>query len=178
MSNNDEPVAAPANESGSGERDQRPGDGERGVRSQLITLIGATVILLFVFVWGSVLISVWTYTPGDEGGVAPVGAAMVVAAGTLSTTVGTLTAGALGFTIADVKKDPDRQVTVVTIGKQLNAPTAWAVFAYLIVGVAVLITWLFREDVAPELVVTFGFSILGWLVGGAGAAFRDPSPQK
>lgn len=147
---------------------------KRAVRAQLITIIGAAVILAFVGVWGWVLILVWTQVPPPGSSTIALGNALVVTAGTLTTTVGTLTAGALGFTIADVKKKESLEVTVVNVGKQLSVPTAWAIVAYLLVGLAVLVTWIAREGVAPELIVTFGFSILGWLVGGAGAAFRDP----
>ena len=150
------------------------------IRAQLINLIGGTVVALFVIAWVWVLFLVWSGTP-PEGEPVALGAALVVAVGTLTTTVGTLTASTLGFTIADVKRDPNKDVTVVNVGSEIPLAAAVAIVAYLLVGVAVLATWIIKESVSPELVVTFGFSILGWLVGGASGAFSTttsaPNPS-
>lgn len=144
------------------------------LREQLITIIGAAVVAVFVAAWAWVLWLVWAQPPGADP--VTLGGALVATAGALSTTVATLTASALGFTIADVKNRDDVSLSVSTVGKELSKPAAAAILAYLIVGLAVLVTWVVRESVAPELVVTFGFSILGWLVGGASAAFGTKSP--
>jgi hypothetical protein len=36
----------------------------------------------------------------------------------------------------------------------------------------VFLTWLLKEQTAPELVIAFALSLLGWLIGAASVVFK------
>ena len=74
-------------------------------RKQLFNIIAAVFLALFVIVWGNVLIQVWVFVPEIPGTPPQLNGAVVCAAGALSTSLSSLTASALGFTIAEVRRE-------------------------------------------------------------------------
>lgn len=143
-------------------------------KEQLFGVIATILVLLFVGVWTAVVIM--TFRPPPDG----LPESVVITAGTLATTMATITSAALGFTVAEVKaKNAPRGKAPAVTFKEVSAEVGWPTFlatlAYVVVGVVVLITWMITDEGSPELVATFAFSVLGWLAGGAGVAFRSPS---
>ncbi len=75
------------------------------LRRQMFNIIAAVFLILFVLVWLAVLLRVGTWVP-VAGLTAPaLNGALVTAAGVMATSLGSLTASALGFTIAEVKRE-------------------------------------------------------------------------
>jgi hypothetical protein len=132
---------------------------------------------------------VWTFEPTDAASELVFGDGVIIVAGTLAATIGSLTSAALGFSIADVKssaragsaasaagEEAPTAMTAKEIGRAVGAGVASAVLAYLLVGVLVLVVYLLKEDVAPEFFSAFALSAVGWILGGGATALRSPSP--
>ncbi|MDN3496224.1 hypothetical protein QL996_09815 [Planococcus sp. APC 4015] len=158
-------------------------------KNQLVAIIGAVLVLVFVIVWGVLIWEVWRFTPTEEVPLPVFGEGAVLIAGLLATTIGSLTSASLGFSIAEVKANAQANatqsgagetpppVTAAAIGQAVGAGAAWAVIAYLAVGVAVLFVFLLREAVAPEFFSAFALSAVGWILGGGSVALRSTSPS-
>ncbi|MFD4420897.1 hypothetical protein ACFWN7_05270 [Agromyces sp. NPDC058484] len=147
--------------------------GANWLQKALFPIIAGVIILVFVGAWAAVLIQVWSFIPSEEAPAVVLGDGLVVAAGVLATTLGTQTASALGFAVAEVRAiKGDSGFSVVAVAQSLRIETYVAVFAYLAIGLAVFATWLFRESAAPELVNAFALSLLGWLIGASGVIFK------
>lgn len=158
-------------------------------KKQLIAIIGAALVLAFVAVWGVLLWEVWSFVPSKKGDLPGFGEGAVLIAGMLATTVGSLTAAALGFSIAEVKAEVQLkakeseagvappQVTAGAIGESVGPGVAFAVLAYLLVGLAVLFVYLVKEPVAPEFFSAFALSAVGWILGGGAVALRSTQPD-
>lgn len=157
-------------------------------KDQLVAIIGAALVAVFVAVWSVLLWQVWNFVPTDDTPELVFGDGTIIVAGTLATTVGSLTAAALGFSIADVKSaartssvasaagEAPTAMTAREIGRAVGTGVAWAVLAYLLVGVLVLLVYLLKEDVAPEFFSAYALSAVGWILGGGATALRSPSP--
>ena len=79
------------------------------LRQQLFNIIAFVFLCLFVAVWGSVLLRVGFWVPDGRTLAPPLNGALVTAAGVLATSLSSLTASALGFTIAEVRRDESEQ---------------------------------------------------------------------
>lgn len=102
--------------------------------------------------------------------------AVITTAGFLAATVGAGTASALGTTIQVALQHPGPySEKLAEVSK--NAPLLLAgVVTYFFVGVVVLVVWLLRAEVAPDVVKTFSLGVLGW-AGGAFASVFKPQPK-
>jgi hypothetical protein len=150
------------------------------IKNHIFDIIAVLILLVFVSVWIAVLAQVWAYPVGVAEGT-PISAvprlalssALVLAAGVLATTIGTQTAGALGFAVAEVASTSGTgAISAQAVAQKLPLWTYVGIAVYLLVGLVVFLTWLVKEQTAPELVIAFALSLLGWLIGAAGVAFR------
>jgi len=159
-------------------------------RKQLFNIIAAVFLALFVIVWGSVLIQVWVFVPEVPGTPPQLNGAVVCAAGALSTSLSSLTASALGFTIAEVRREEQgsgaaagkAQAGVFDAGgitTKLSGRVITALMVYLAIGLLVLGVWLAKGTASTDLIGAFSLSLLGWIIGAAGVVFQTekPSPE-
>lgn len=150
------------------------------IKNHIFDIIAVLILLVFVSVWIAVLAQVWAYPAGVAEGATTsavprlaLSSALVLAAGVLATTIGTQTAGALGFAVAEVASTSGTgAISAQAVAQKLPLWTYVGIAVYLLVGFAVFLTWLVKEQTAPELVIAFALSLLGWLIGAAGVAFR------
>jgi hypothetical protein len=153
------------------------------IKNHIFDIVAVLILLVFVSVWIAVLAQVWAYPPTDpalpagtpvpEAPRLALSSALVLAAGVLATTIGTQTAGALGFAVAEVASTSGTgAISAQAVAQKLPLWTYVGIAVYLLVGLAVFLTWLVKEQTAPELVIAFALSLLGWLIGAAGVAFR------
>jgi hypothetical protein len=150
------------------------------IKNHIFDIIAVLILLVFVSVWIAVLAQVWAYpagvAEGDTTSAVPrlaLSSALVLAAGVLATTIGTQTAGALGFAVAEVAATSGTgAISAQAVAQKLPLWTYVGIAVYLVVALAVFLTWLVKEQTAPELVIAFALSLLGWLIGAAGVAFR------
>jgi hypothetical protein len=150
------------------------------IKTHIFDIIAVLVLLIFASAWIAVLAQVWAYPAVDPAtGIAPalaprlaLSGALVLAAGVLATTVVTQTAAALGFAVAEVKAAKGAALTAQDVAQKLPIWTYIGIVIYLLVGLAVFLTWLFKEPTAPELVIAYALSLLGWLIGIAGVVFK------
>lgn len=159
-------------------------------RKQLFNIIAAVFLALFVIVWGNVLIQVWVFVPEIPGTPPQLNGAVVCAAGALSTSLSSLTASALGFTIAEVRREEQSsgeaagkaQAGVFDAGgitTKLSGRVITALMVYLAIGLLVLGVWLVKGTASSDLIGAFSLSLLGWIIGAAGVVFQTekPSPE-
>lgn len=158
------------------------------LRQQLFNIIAFVFLGLFVAVWGAVLLRVGFWVPDGRTVAPPLNGALVTAAGVLATSLSSLTASALGFTIAEVRRDELEQdtrrrsgpgapgsSTVVNpseVTARLSGRIVAAIIVYLAVGLAVLLLWLNKGTASTDLIGAFALSLLGWLIGAAGVVFQ------
>jgi hypothetical protein len=153
-------------------------------RQQMFNIIAAVFLGLFVAVWGAVLLRVGFWVPDGRTVAPPLNGALVTAAGVLATSLSSLTASALGFTIAEVKRDqasasraaggPGGAATLnpVEVTARLSGRIVAAVMVYLAMGLLVLLLWLVKGTASTDLIGAFALSLLGWLIGAAGVVFQ------
>jgi hypothetical protein len=142
--------------------------------------IAALILLVFASAWIAVLAQVWAYPVGVAEGTTTsavprlaLSSALVLAAGVLATTIGTQTAAALGFAVAEVAGSGGTgAVSAQAVAQKLPLWTYVGIAVYLLVAFAVFITWLVKEQTAPEVVIAFALSLLGWLIGAASVVFK------
>lgn len=160
-------------------------------RKQLFNIIAAVFLALFVIVWGNVLLQVWVFVPEVPGTPPRLNGAVVCAAGALSTSLSSLTASALGFTMAEVRREEQggnakaasqARAGVFEAGgftTKLSGRVIAALMVYLVVGLLVLGVWLVKGTASTDLIGAFSLSLLGWIIGAAGVVFQTekPSPQ-
>ncbi|MET3951564.1 hypothetical protein [Arthrobacter sp. UYEF36] len=160
-------------------------------RKQLFNIIAVVFLALFVIVWGNVLLQVWVFVPEVPGTPPRLNGAVVCAAGVLSTSLSSLTASALGFTIAEVRREEQAggaaaagraQEGVFEAGgitTKLSGRIIAALMVYLVIGMLVLGVWLVKGTASTDLIGAFSLSLLGWIIGAAGVVFQTekPSPQ-
>lgn len=160
------------------------------LRQQLFNIIAFVFLGLFVAVWGSVLLRVGFWVPDGRTAAPPLNGALVTAAGVLATSLSSLTASALGFTIAEVRRDEetrrgltDGNTDAATAGfnpaevtARLSGRIVAAVVVYLAVGLLVLLLWLVKGTASTDLIGAFALSLLGWLIGAAGVVFQTEKP--
>ncbi|CAN7221354.1 hypothetical protein [Pseudarthrobacter oxydans] len=158
------------------------------LRQQLFNIIAFVFLGLFVAVWGSVLLRVGFWVPDGRTVAPPLNGALVTAAGVLATSLSSLTASALGFTIAEVRREESGQDTRRPSGPgapgsstainpsdvtaRLSGRIIAAIIVYLAVGLAVLLLWLAKGTASTDLIGAFALSLLGWLIGAAGVVFQ------
>ncbi|MCB5293015.1 hypothetical protein BJQ90_02460 [Arthrobacter sp. SO3] len=152
-------------------------------RKQLFNIIAAVFLALFVIVWGSVLLQVWVFVPEVPGTPPKLNGAVVCAAGVLSTSLSSLTASALGFTIAEVRREEesggqarDGVLDPGGITTKLSGRIIAALMVYLVIGLLVLAVWLVKGTASTDLVGAFSLSLLGWIIGAAGVVFQTEKP--
>lgn len=157
-------------------------------RKQLFNIIAAVFLALFVIVWGSVLFQVWVFIPEVPGAAPRLNGAVVCAAGALSTSLSSLTASALGFTMAEVRreeqsgagKSPGQASEGVFdaggITTKLSGRVITALMVYLVIGMLVLGVWLVKGTASTDLIGAFSLSLLGWIIGAAGVVFQTEKP--
>lgn len=158
------------------------------LRQQLFNIIAFVFLGLFVAVWGSVLLRVGFWVPDGRTVAPPLNGALVTAAGVLATSLSSLTASALGFTIAEVRREESGQdtrrpsgpgapgsstaVNPSDVTARLSGRIIAAIIVYLAVGLAVLLLWLAKGTASTDLIGAFALSLLGWLIGAAGVVFQ------
>jgi hypothetical protein len=150
------------------------------VRNHIFDVIAVLILLVFVSAWIAVLAQVWAYPSGVAEGTTvsavprlALSSALVLAAGVLATTIGTQTAAALGFAVAEVAASGGTgAVSAQAVAQKLPLWTYVGIAVYLLVGFAVFLTWLVKEQTAPEIVIAFALSLLGWLIGAASVVFK------
>jgi hypothetical protein len=163
------------------------------LRQQLFNIIAFVYLGLFVLVWGSVLLRVGFWVPDGRTVAPPLNGALVTAAGVLATSLSSLTASALGFTIAEVRRDErDAEARRTTgpagpgtaaafnpseVTSRLSGRIIAAVVVYLAMGLLVLLLWLAKGAAATDLIGAFALSLLGWLIGAAGVVFQTEKPS-
>lgn len=142
---------------------------------KLLDVIAYVGVALFVVVWGWVLSL--TYKAGDPGAVIPT--ALMTTAGYLTSTVGAATAAVLGLSVAKggggqqpPPNGPPSLAAKIAQGTTDSTVVLVSVVAYLATGLAVLITWLIKDTIAPDLVKSFALGVLGWLGGAVTAALK------
>jgi len=156
------------------------------VAKGLTALIALTFVGLFVFFWADVLVDIRGFEPTDEMPRLVLTDAQKTILSVLSTAVATGTAAVLGITIVQEQQmalaaqDADAskaKVLWATIKQVLTtAVVLWiGILAYLIIGVLVVVTWYNNSTIAPEVVATFGASVLGWGAGAIAAVFKAAS---
>ncbi|MCA4135074.1 hypothetical protein [Arthrobacter sp. M4] len=178
------------------------------MRRQMFNIIAGVFLTFFVAVWATVLIRVGSWIPTVDLIAPPLNGALVTAAGVLATSLSSLTASALGFTISEVRREqegspppvppappgrpdhlappappsrpgqPRGSVNPVDVMMRLSGRVVVAIVVYLTVGTIVLIMWLFKGQASTDLVGAFALSILGWLVGAAGAVFQTENTDR
>lgn len=157
-------------------------------REQLFNIIAMVFLALFVIVWAAVLLQVGFWVPDGTSAAPKLNNAVVCAAGVLSTSLSSLTASALGFTVAEVRreqqgssgtggssdKNKDKPTALNTgeITARLSGRIVAAVMVYLVIGLLVLAVWLAKGTASTDLVNAFSLSILGWIIGAAGVVFQ------
>jgi hypothetical protein len=160
------------------------------LRQQLFNVIAFVFLALFVAVWGSVLLRVGFWVPDGRTVAPPLNGALVTAAGVLATSLSSLTASALGFTIAEVRRDerdaearrsagpaaPGGAFNPSEVTARLSGRIVAAVVVYLAVGLLVLLLWLVKGTASTDLIGAFALSLLGWLIGAAGVVFQTEKP--
>lgn len=156
------------------------------LRQQLFNIIAFVFLGLFVAVWGSVLLRVGFWVPDGRTAAPPLNGALVTAAGVLATSLSSLTASALGFTIAEVRQAEGaaRSIRGAATGggatginpgeitARLSGRIVAAIVVYLAVGLMVLLLWLVKGTASTDLIGAFALSLLGWLIGAAGVVFQ------
>lgn len=158
------------------------------LRQQLFNIIAFVFLSLFVAVWGTVLLRVGFWVPDGRTAAPPLNGALVTAAGVLATSLSSLTASALGFTIAEVRRDeldqearrpsgPSAPGTSAVfnpseVTARLSGRIVAAIVVYLAVGLTVLLLWLAKGTASTDLIGAFALSLLGWLIGAAGVVFQ------
>ena len=157
-------------------------------RKQLFNIIAAVFLALFVIVWGNVLFQVWVFRPDVPGTAPDLNGAVVCAAGVLSTSLSSLTASALGFTIAEVRREeqggssaaaapaPAGTFDAGGITSRLSGRVIAALLVYLVIGLLVLGVWLAKGTASTDLIGAFSLSLLGWIIGAAGVVFQTEKP--
>lgn len=147
-------------------------------RRHIFNIIAAAFLALFVLVWTTVLIRVGTWVPTGEAEAPELNGALVTAAGVLATSLSSLTASALGFTISEVKRDNAGAdgngplVNPAQVATRLSGRVIFAIMTYMTMGMLVLVLWLFKGQASTDLIGAFALSLLGWLVGAAGVVFQ------
>lgn len=157
------------------------------LRQQLFNIIAFVFLALFVAVWGSVLLRVGSWVPDGRTAAPPLNGALVTAAGVLATSLSSLTASALGFSIAEVRQAEGNAnarragasgsggVPAFNPGEvtaRLSGRIIAAIVVYLAVGLLVLLVWLVKGTASTDLIGAFALSLLGWLIGAAGVVFQ------
>ncbi|RDV10166.1 hypothetical protein DXK94_09860 [Arthrobacter sp. RT-1] len=147
------------------------------LRRQLFNIIAFVFLGLFVAVWGSVLLRVGFWVPDGRTAAPALNGALVTAAGVLTTSLSSLTASALGFTIAEVRhaEGSGRTETPFSPGDvtaRLSGRIVAAIVVYMAVGLLVLLLWLAKGTASTDLIGAFALSLLGWLIGAAGVVFQ------
>ena len=157
------------------------------LRQQLFNIIAFVFLGLFVAVWGSVLLRVGFWVPDGRTVAPPLNGALVTAAGVLATSLSSLTASALGFTIAEVRRDEEARRDLAPsdatagfnpaeVTARLSGRIVAAVVVYMAVGLLVLLLWLVKGTASTDLIGAFALSLLGWLIGAAGVVFQTQKP--
>jgi hypothetical protein len=150
------------------------------IKNHIFDIIAALILLVFASAWIAVLAQVWAYPTGVAEGETTsavprlaLSSALVLAAGVLATTIGTQTAAALGFAVAEVAAGGGSgTISAQAVAQKLPLWTYLGILVYLLVGLAVFVTWLVKEQTAPEVVIAFALSLLGWLIGAASVVFK------
>jgi hypothetical protein len=158
------------------------------VAKGLTALIALTFVGLFVYFWSDVLLDIRDFKPTAQSPRLVLTDGQKTILSVLSTAVATGTAAVLGITIVQ-----ERQVQLRVLaegGTPSKGKVAWETFkqvfttaavlwigilAYLIIGVLVVVAWYNESAVAPEVVATFGASVLGWGAGAIAAVFKASS---
>lgn len=152
----------------------------------LKTIFAAIFLALFIALWTWIGVIVLNYTPTDDAPVAVVPQPLALVGGLAAGAVAAATAAALGINAEKVKvkvkvagTDTEEEAQATTFGQRATAATSsWfivvAAVAYVLVGVGMLVIWLIKGAVAPELLSAFATSAFGWLAG----AFTGALPTK
>jgi hypothetical protein len=152
------------------------------LRRQLFNIIAFVFLGLFVAVWGSVLLRVGFWVPDGRTAAPALNGALVTAAGVLATSLSSLTASALGFTIAEVRHAEGSDRTEATfspgdVTARLSGRIVAAIVVYMAVGLLVLLLWLAKGTASTDLIGAFALSLLGWLIGAAGVVFQTEKAE-
>jgi hypothetical protein len=146
------------------------------MKQNVFSLLATAVLATFAGVWIHIMRVVADFEVTTEQPTLELATGIVSVAGLIGTTISTITASALGFTVSDVKRaamtDASVTFSAKTVGAALTTPTLFAVITYIAVSVGVFFTWIANEEISPEVLEVFALSSIGWLIGSASVAFK------
>ncbi|QAY74370.1 hypothetical protein ET445_14565 [Agromyces protaetiae] len=147
----------------------------RDPRESVFAFIAFAIIAAFVVIWAFVILQTLLTEPATGEDQVAVSSGLTSAAGAITTLLATRTASVLGFA-ATSREAPDGTPSPQgTVAGALTGATKWAIGAYLVVGIAVVITWLYRGAVSPQVVAAFALGVFGWLGSAAAIVFAARS---
>jgi hypothetical protein len=147
---------------------------ERGRRvERILRVLAVWFLLLFVGVWVAVVVAVIRFQPSASVPALDLSDAVVVTAGFIATAVGAGTAAVLGIAIQKVQADVTKPLLLAASDALKDKMLAFGVLVYAGVGTVVLITWLARPEVSPDLMKTFALGALGWFAGAFAGVFKS-----
>lgn len=167
-------------------------DEKSSVLKNIVYQAAAVFVAVFAIIWLWVCWKVISYSPTRAMPRLEIGSSLGLVAGFLATTVATGTATVLGIEIAKIQettvlKSSDGSTLMSAAGtpRRLdlraalmrgltrNNLIAAGCYAYLIVGVIVLLVFILNEDKAPGMMSTFALSAVGWIAGAFSATFKS-----
>jgi hypothetical protein len=142
---------------------------------KLKTIYGVIVIVILVAtagLWWMLLQGIWDHPVGDGAKPCDSSTGLFFMAGALLAALGTSTAAALGFSIAELKRGGGSLTfsnTVETVG----LPVILSTFVYILIGAAVAYTtWKPVGAGSFEALEAYAVSFVGWLVGALPVALK------
>lgn len=142
------------------------------LKQNIFNLIAIAILATFIGVWGYIMQEVVDFQPTGDQTQVQLPSGVVELAGLLGVTIATITASALGFTIAEVKRTKSSNFNARTVGEEISTPTLLAILAYIGVAIGAFFVWVANEESSPEVLSVFAMSAIGWLVGSASVAFK------
>lgn len=139
--------------------------------NRILQTLSLLVLFLFGVIWGWIGIRLLTFHPSAQTPTLDLSDRMVTVAGFLASAVGAGTASVLGIEIQKVGG-------TASMASQVNAAakSSWllvlGILLYALIGVFVLLVWLFTSTEPPDMVGAFSLGVLGWLAGALAAVFR------
>lgn len=141
--------------------------------SRILQLLAGAVLLLFTIIWVWIAIKLWAFHPTTGHPTLAFTSAQVTVAGFLASAVGAGTASVLGI---EIQKAPARDGGTVAfqVGEAAKASKILftGIVVYALVGMGVLLVWLFKSSGSPDMIGAFSLGVLGWLAGAFTAVFR------
>lgn len=146
--------------------------------NKILQVLSGIVLLLFAAIWSWIGYSLLQFQPTAQVPTLDLAEAQVTVAGFLASAVGAGTASVLGIEIQKAGGQRDANSGLRTVGTQVNEAAKASILLtvgillYAVVGVFVLLVWLFNSNESQDMIGAFAFGVLGWLAGAFAAVFR------